>query len=124
MSSAGFLIGAGLLLHVPVVKADPHYWSHGWLARHDHDDDDDQGDHHWHHHKYKKYSYYYYPAQQVYYSPVQRVYYYQNAGNWIYAPVLPPTIHLGKSVSISLGTPTPYVQHAYVVQQYPVVYVR
>ena len=119
-SAAGVIIGAGLFFHVPIVKADPHPWSYGWLANHDHEDEDDndQGEHH-----HRHYRYYYYPAQQVYYSPVKRVYYYQNAGNWIYAPVLPPTIQLGRRVNINLGTPVPYVEHAYVTQQYPVVIV-
>ena len=122
MSVAGFIIGAGLVLNVPIAKADPHPWSHGWLAKHGHDDDDG-GDYYRHKHK-RVYQYYYYPAQQVYYSPVKRVYYYQDRGAWIYNAAPPAAIQLGNKVRIELGSPVPYVQHSYVIQQYPTVIVR
>lgn len=120
--SAGFFLSMGLVLHAPLAKADPHPWSHGWLADHDHEGDED-GDHHWHKHK-RMYQYYYYPAQQVYYSPVKQVYYYQSNGAWIYNAAPPASIQLGNKVRIDLGSPVPYVEHPYVIQQYPAVIVR
>jgi hypothetical protein len=75
------------------------------------------------HHKHKKnYRYYYYPTSQVYYSPFNGRYYYLNNGYWSYAPVLPPNIRLGPSVSINLGGPVPYYYHPTVVSRYPVYY--
>src|SRR4030095_3472553 len=71
-----------------------------------------------HGHKYK---YIYYPGAQVYYSPVAHRYYYLSNGAWIYAVQPPPTVRLGRSVSVQLGGPVPYVYHPTVIQQYPVI---
>ncbi len=74
-------------------------------------------------HKNKHYKYIYYPGAQVYYSPVVHRYYYLDNGAWVYGVAPPPTVQLGRSVSISLGGPVPYVYHPTVIQQYPVVVV-
>jgi len=107
-----FSSGIGLSF-LPLAQADPPPWAPAHGYRHHHDEDE-------HHVAYK---YVYYPASQVYYSPVRGGYYYPINGGWQFGAVLPPTIRLGKSVSISLGGPVPYVYHPTVVQRYPVVYV-
>ena len=105
----GGIFTLGLMTEIPVAKADPPPWApaHGWRAKHT-----------------KRYYYYYYPSQQVYYSPVKNGYYYLNGSNWVYGPSVPASIQLGNKVRIELGTPTPYTQHTYVIQQYPGVIVR
>jgi len=67
------------------------------------------------------YRYYYYPGEQVYYSPYGHRYYYMDNGAWAYGVAPPPSVRLGRHVSIDLGGPVPYVYHPTVIQQYPVV---
>jgi len=74
-------------------------------------------------HKHRHYRYIYYPGSQVYYSPVVHRYYYLDNGAWVYGVAPPPTVRLGRSVSVTLGGPVPYVYHPTVIQQYPVVVV-
>ncbi len=108
----GFFFTFGVMGELPQALADPPPWApaHGWRAKH--------GKPH------KRYAYYYYPAQQVYYSVERRGYYYLDGNNWIFNVQLPNTIQLGKKVSVSLGTPYPYVVHPTVVKTYPVIIER
>jgi hypothetical protein len=100
----GFILGPG------AAWADPPPWApaYGHRAKHHHG---------------VTYKYIYYPSSQVYYSPVQHRYYYMDNGAWIYGVTVPPSIRLGKSVSVDLGGPVPYIYHPTVIQQYPVVVV-
>jgi len=71
--------------------------------------------------KHKHYKYIYYPGSQIYYSPVVHRYYYMDNGVWTYGVAPPPSVRLGKNVSIDLGGPVPYTYHSTVIQQYPIV---
>jgi hypothetical protein len=102
----GGIFAFATLGEIPLAKANPPPWApaHGYRAK-----------------QAKRYYYYYYPAQQVYYSPVRNGYYYLNGSNWVFGPTVPAAIQLGNKVRIELGTPIPYSQHTYVIQQYPVI---
>jgi len=103
------IFAIGGLAEISIARADPPPWApaHGYRAK-----------------KAKRYYYYYYPAQQVYYSPVKQGYYYMSGSNWVFGPTVPAAIQLGNKVRVELGSPIPYSQHPYVIQQYPAVIVR
>lgn len=109
--SAAIALGFTASLPQP-IQADPPPWApaHGYHKKHKHK-------------KKVVYKYIYYPAQQVYYSPVRGGYYYPYNSGWRFSINLPSTIRLGRSVSIDLAGPRPYVYHPTVIQTYPVVVV-
>lgn len=110
---------SGLFIHSRMSFAHPPSWApaHGYREK--------EHKHKHHHHKHEdrvviEKVYYYYPAQEVYYSPQSQQYFWLQAGNWTLGYQLPHSIQLGSSspVSLSLNTPQPYTQHAWVKQKY------
>lgn len=67
-----------------------------------------------------EYRYVYYPAQQVYYSPEQQIWFWMNGGNWQFGVNLPLQyrVQTATGISVTLDASRPYVQHAYVEEQY------
>ncbi len=118
-----FLSFLGVWILAPYLAvADPPPWApaHGYRDKQEGDWDE----HHEHHKHYKNYHYVYYPAHQIYYSQDRGGYYYLNNGAWVFGVQPPIGIQLGKSVSIQLGGPVPYVYHPTVIQQYPAVIIE
>lgn len=87
------------------AQADPPPWApaHGKRAK-----------------QVREYDYVYYPAQQVYYSPQEQIWFWMSGDDWRFGVNLPAQYYVQTSggVSVTLGSPRPYVEHVYVEEQY------
>lgn len=103
------LLSAGLGAGIPALAGPPDWApAHGYrakqapVAREEH-------------------RYVYYPAQQVYYAPETRTWFWIDGGSWQFGLNLPSQVHVavnGGGVPVMLPTERPYVEHAYVEEQY------
>lgn len=101
---AALFAALGIALSIP-VHASPPPWApaHGYRAKQE-----------------REYRYVYYPAQQVYYAPEQQLWFWMNGGSWQLGVNLPVQYRIGSAsgVQVSLHSDRPYIEHAYVEQNY------